>query len=134
MDFTLIVQIVVACTILFLILFNVVLYFNDIEKDTVNYLIKQWAYHKYFFLTTAWGILGGHFFLGSQVPLLGDNTWLPVVLVIVFLGALFLIGKKQDQGFIMKRRIQILLLLLGVLYGHFFWSQRHLDFLDAPLF
>ncbi|APX99775.1 hypothetical protein CLV86_2044 [Lacinutrix venerupis] len=130
MDYTLIVQIVIGITILFLILFNIYLYFNDVENDTVNFLIKRWAYHKYFFLTTAWGILGGHFFLGTEVPLLGPNAWLPVVLVVVLLIALLIIGLKQDKDFVMKRRIQLLLLILGVIYGHFFWSQRHLDYLD----
>lgn len=130
MNVTLIVQIVIAITIIFLMLFNMYLYFNDEKDDTVNFIIKKWAYNRYFFLPMAWGILGGHFFLGSQVPILGQNTWLPVVLVVVLLLAILFVGLKQPKDFVMKPSIQFLLLIIGVLYGHFFWSQRHLDYLN----
>lgn len=130
MDFTLTVQIVIGITIIFLMLFNIYLYFNDEKDDTVNFIIKKWAYHKYFFLPMAWGILGGHFFLGSQVPILGPNAWAPVILVVILLLAILIVGLKQPKGFVMKPRIQFLLLIIGVLYGHFFWSQRHLDYFE----
>ena len=126
------VQYLVSGTIIFLVLCNVVLSFNDIQDDTINFIIKKWAYSKYFFLTFAWGILGGHFFLGTKIPLFGDNWWLPVVLVVLVLVILFFIGKKQDDAFVMESKTQVLLLVLGVLYGHFFWSQRHLPEITFP--
>ena len=129
---TLVVQYVVTGSIGFLILCNVLLSLNDVQDDTINHIIKQWAYSKNFFITFAWGILGGHFFLGTRLPIFGDNWWLPVVLVVVILLAMVIIGRKQKDGFIMSPRIQILLLVLGVLYGHFFWSQRHLDEISFP--
>lgn len=129
---TIIVQYIVAGTILFLILCNIILSLNQIENDTINHILKKWAYGKHFFITFAWGILGGHFFLGTKVPLFGDNWWLPVVLVIVILGALLIIGLKQKDDFVMDRKLQLLLLVLGVLYGHFFWSQRHLEEISFP--
>ena len=129
---TIIVQYIVAGTIAFLVLCNIVLSLNEIENDTINYIIKKWAYGRYFFTTFAWGILGGHFFLGTKIPLFGDNWWLPVVLVVVILAALLIIGFKQKEDFKMSARLQFLLLLMGVLYGHFFWSQRHLEEITFP--
>lgn len=45
-----------------LIMLNIVLNFNRTKNDTVNVILKNWAYNKYFFITFFWGVLGGHFF------------------------------------------------------------------------
>jgi len=123
---------IVIAIIAFLVLFNVYLNFNTIKNDTINVILKNWAYNKYFFLTFIWGVLGGHFFLGSHQPIFGNNWWLPVVLVIVIILLLIIIGKRLDRAFILKRRYQLLLLVSGVLYGHFFWSQRHIPEILFP--
>jgi len=123
---------IVIAIIAFLVLFNVYLNFNTIKNDTINVILKNWAYNKYFFLTFIWGVLGGHFFLGSHQPIFGSNWWLPVVLVIVIILLLIIIGKRVDRAFILKRRYQLLLLVSGVLYGHFFWSQRHIPEILFP--
>jgi len=116
----------------FLILFNVYLNFNKIKNDTVNVILKNWAYSKYFFITFIWGVLGGHFFLGTRTPIFGSNWWLPVVLVIILVAILVFIGKRLAKGFSIKRRYQLLLLIAGLLYGHFFWSQRHIPQVEFP--
>jgi hypothetical protein len=116
----------------FLILFNVYLNFNKIENDTVNVILKNWAYSKYFFITFIWGVLGGHFFLGTTKPVFGSNWWLPVVLVIILVAILVFIGKRLSKDFRIKRRYQLLLLIAGLLYGHFFWSQRHIPQVEFP--
>lgn len=129
---TITVQFIVAATIILLVMGNIILSLNDVPNDTVNYILKKWANGKYFFLTFAWGILGGHFFLGTKTPLIKGNWWVPPLLVVVLLFVLFLIGKKQSKDFVMKPGLQFVLLLLGVLIGHFFWSQRHLPEVDLP--
>ncbi|NOY47839.1 MAG: hypothetical protein GXO84_06525 [Chlorobi bacterium] len=116
----------------FLVLFNVYLNFNKIKNDTVNVILKNWAYSKYFFITFIWGVLGGHFFLGTRTPVFGSNWWLPVVLVIILVAILVFIGKRLAKGFRIKRRYQLLLLIAGLLYGHFFWSQRHIPQVEFP--
>jgi hypothetical protein len=116
----------------FLVLFNIYLNFNNIKNDTVNVILKKWAYNKYFFITFFWGVLGGHFFLGTRVPVFGSNWWMPVTLVIAIAITLILIGRKFDRNFILKLPYQALLLVLGVLYGHFIWSQRHIPNIDFP--
>ncbi len=123
---------IVIAIIAFLVLFNAYLSFNTIKNDTINVILKNWAYNKYFFLTFVWGVLGGHFFLGSYKPVFGSNWWLPVVLVIVIILLLIVIGKRLDRSFILKRRYQLLLLISGVFYGHFFWSQRHIPEILFP--
>lgn len=132
MDIKLIVQLVVACSIGFLILLNVLLYFNDIEDDTVNFIIKSWAYNKYYFITFVWGVLGGHFFLGSYNPVFGSNWITPLILLALIVILLIYFGRKLEKNFVLKRRYQLILLITGVLYGHFFWAQEHLDKIDFP--
>ncbi len=128
-----IVEHIVIGIVLFLLLFNIYLgYFNKIKNDTVNIILKNWASNYYFFITFAWGVLGGHFFLGTRTPLFGSNWWLPVLLVILVLIILYLIGKRLQPDFVLKNYLQFLLLLLGVLYGHFIWSQRHIPKVDFP--
>ena len=126
------VEYIVIGIIGFLILFNIYLNFNKIENDTVNVIIKNWAYKQYFFITFVWGVLGGHFFLGTPKPVFGSNWWLPVVLVIGIIVLLIIIGKKVTIEPKVKRRYQFLLLVAGLLYGHFFWSQRHIPEVEFP--
>ena len=116
----------------FLVLFNIYLNFNTIKNDTVNVILKKWAYNKYFFITFFWGVLGGHFFLGTRVALFGENWWLPVLLLIVITIILILIGRQFKRTFVLKLPYQMLLLISGVLYGHFIWSQRHIPTIDFP--
>lgn len=116
----------------FLIFFNIYLNFNKIENDTVNVILKNWAYKEYFFITFIWGVLGGHFFLGSKTPVFGSNWWLPIVVVIILIIALFIIGKNVTILPKVKRRYQFMLLVIGLLYGHFFWSQRHIPEVEFP--
>ena len=123
---------IVIAVVGFLVLFNFYLNFNKIENDTINVILKNWAYNKYFFLTFSWGVLGGHFFLGSPRPVFGSNWWIPVVLVILLIFLLIFIGQKLDRSIVLKRRYQLFLLITGVLYGHFIWSQRHIPDISFP--
>lgn len=116
----------------FLIIFNIYLNFNKIENDTVNVILKNWAYKKYFFITFLWGVLGGHFFLGTEKPVFGSNWWLPLLTVIVVIIGLVIMGRRLIITPKVKRRYQFVLLIAGVMYGHFIWSQRHIPEIDFP--
>lgn len=116
----------------FLVLFNIYLNYNNIKNDTVNEILKKWAQNKYFFITFLWGVLGGHFFLGTRKAAFGSNWWIPVILVIVIAAILVLIGSKFKKNVVLKIPYQAVLLLSGVLYGHFIWSQRHIPTIDFP--
>ena len=126
------VELIVVAIIGFLILFNIYLNFNKIENDTVNVILKNWAYNKYFFITFIWGVLGGHFFLGSPKPVFGSNWWLPVILVIAITVFLGFAGRHLPNDLKIKRRYQFILLIAGLLYGHFIWSQRHIPEVEFP--
>ncbi|WP_298364822.1 hypothetical protein [uncultured Lutibacter sp.] len=126
------VEYILIAIIGFLVLFNIYLNFNKIENDTINVILKNWAYNKYFFITFIWGVLGGHFFLGTKSPLFGSNWWIPVVLVIVIVFILILIGKKFKSDFVLQQRYQLVLLITGLLYGHYIWSQRHIPEVVFP--
>lgn len=126
------VELIVIGIVGFLILFNIYLNFNKIENDTVNVILKNWAYQQYFFITFVWGVLGGHFFLGTNTPIFGSNWWLPVVVVIAIILILVYLGKRIQFDPKVKRRYQFLLLITGLLYGHFFWSQRHIPEVEFP--
>jgi hypothetical protein len=115
-----------------LVLFNFYLNINKVKNDTINVIIKNWATHQYFFISFIWGVLGGHFFLGSPKPVFGNNWWLPLLLLFALLVILILLGRRLDRSFIIKRRYQFSLLIAGVLYGHFFWSQRHIPQISFP--
>jgi len=96
--------------------------FNNIKGDTITGILNGWAYGKNFFITLAWGILTGHFFLGSKVPLIKDNS-MSVVIVALLAVTAALIGcsmkwKKTNWLF------QLAVLITGTIIGHFIWSMN----------
>ncbi len=42
-------------------------------------------------------------------------------------------GRKLSKDYIVGIRNQIILILSGVLFGHFIWSQRHEEFIKFTL-
>jgi len=116
---------IVGFCLVIIMTLNFVLNYNHIKNDTVNNILVQWSNGRFFFITFLFGVLGGHFFLGSENPLFKDNWWLPVVLIIVLSGVLFFIGKRKPKDFKLKRHYQVILLITGLMYGHYVWSQRH---------
>jgi len=98
---------------------------NRIKNDTINNRLNLWANGRFFFITFFWGVLGGHFFLGSEKPMFCCNSWLPVVIIIIISAILFFIGMRLPKTFKIKQKYQVLFIITGLLYGHFVWSQRH---------
>jgi hypothetical protein len=96
--------------------------FNNIKGDTISAILNNWAHGKSFFITLAWGIITGHFFLGSKAPLIKDNT-MSVVIVALLAVTAALIGcsmkwKKTSRLF------QLAILITGIVIGHFAWSMN----------
>jgi len=115
------VWIIVQVCIGAIVTLNLILILNAVKNDTVNNRLSLWANGKYFFITFLWGVLGGHFFLGSTKPLFCCNWWLPVVLIVVLAGILLLLRNRIK----VKPYHQVILIFAGLVYGHFVWSQRH---------
>ncbi|WP_452220528.1 hypothetical protein [Lacinutrix salivirga] len=129
------VEIIVFSTLGLLIVLNAILNINHYKNDTINVLIKNWSFNKYFFITFLWGVLGGHFFLGTAKPILEifKTHWEipPIILVLIVLVMMFY-GRKLDKDFVIDTKYQIILLLSGLLFGHFIWSQRHEELINFP--
>ncbi|WGK64285.1 hypothetical protein [Croceiramulus getboli] len=121
------VQLFLLLTAGILMLLNIWLYFNGEEDDTISHVLKSWAFDRYFFITFAWGVLGGHFFLGVKESILGTSLWLPPLLVVVIMALLYYLGVRYRDRWTIQPKHQFALLISGFLFGHFFWSQRLLE-------
>ena len=68
-----------------LIFFDIYLYLNKMKGDTISYILKTWVYGKFFFITYFWGVLAGHFFLGSNKSYFGNATWNQLIILEIIL-------------------------------------------------
>ena len=105
-----------------LIFIDIYLYLNKTKGETISYILKTWVYGKFFFITYFWGVLAGHYFLGTYKSFFVNNTWnlliiLEIALILFCYGMFFKI-KLKSEG-------QIVLLLIGLSVGHFFWSLNY---------
>ncbi len=96
------------------------LYLNDTPGDTISNVLRDWAYERFFVVTWAWGVLGGHLFLTNPNPPLGST--LSIVLLLALTLALFVAGYFFFKGPI-PVAVQAVLLLLGVIAGYVLWPQ-----------
>lgn len=114
---------------LIFVLFEIVLNLMDIGGETTNVFLFRWSKGKFFFIPFALGAIMGHLFLGAKRVVFEteiiqgmDNDMLSVIvlgglaLIMVLIG--FLIPFNKSKSFLS------LLLILGLLYGHFFWSMN----------
>ena len=115
------VWVIVQVCIGIIVVLNLILNLNTVKNDTVNNRLSIWANGPYFYISFFFGVLGGHFFLGSATPLFCCNWWLPVVLLVVITSILLLLRNKIK----IQPYHQVILIVLGLVYGHFVWSQRH---------
>ena len=96
--------------------------FNNIKGDTISAILNGWASGKNFFILLAWGILTGHFFLGSKAPLIKDNT-MSVVIVALLTVTAALIGCSMKWTKT-SRLFQLAILIVGIIIGHLTWSMN----------
>jgi len=114
-----IVEIIVFSTIGLLIALNIILNLNRYKNDTINVLIKNWSYNKYFFITFLWGVFGGHFFLGTKEPIhtiFIDHWEIPPILLAVIVIIMILYGRKLPENYVVSTRNQIILISSGLLF------------------
>ena len=127
------VEIIVFSTIGLLVVLNAILNINKYKNDTINVLIKNWSFNTYYFITFLWGVFGGHFFLGTKEPIHSifvDHWEIPPILLAVIVIIMIIHGRKLPKDYIVGIRYQVILILSGVLFGHFIWSQRHEEFIN----
>ncbi len=114
-----IVEYVLIFLIILIIIFDVILYKNDTKGDTISNIIRDWINGKYFFITFAWGVLAGHLFLGAKSDIINNEPIRLGILIgiIIILAIVGIIINKR-----LKLFVQIILLVTGILAGHFLWS------------
>ena len=119
-----IVQLFLVIVGLAFIAFEVITNMNDVEDDTTNIILYQATLKRMLFIPFAIGAIAGHLFLGTTSKIFPsykiinplDNE------LLVFISALlFLFSKKIITR---SREFLTILLLVGLLYGHFFWSMN----------
>lgn len=117
-----IVEIIMITFAIFYVILEVILNLNDLDNDTSNVLLLQWSNGKLFFIPFVLGAIGGHLFLGTKDPSFDLNPMLPVAMlfgvVIVMVIIAFLTHFKKTK------LLHSILLALGLLYGHLFWSMN----------
>ena len=104
------------------LVFEIILNLNDIDDDTSNIILLDASKDKLFFIPFALGAIVGHLFLGTENEFfyIGD---LPPVLILFGLAIVAtIIGYKVP----FKKTLLFLsvLLILGILFGHLFWSMN----------
>ncbi|ELS02588.1 hypothetical protein Xen7305DRAFT_00023030 [Xenococcus sp. PCC 7305] len=91
--------------------------FNDVQEDTISEVIQNWSYSRFFVITWAWGVIGGHFFLARATPLFSSPSPLMILLGLTFL---ILVAGLSYKA-IVPIPAQLILLILGTAAGHFLW-------------
>lgn len=114
---------------LIFVLFEIVLNLMDIGGETTNVFLYNWSKDKFFFIPFALGAIMGHLFLGTKRPLFEmeliqgiDNDMLSVLGLAGLAVLMTLIGVLVP--FRKSTLFLSVLLVLGLLYGHFFWSMN----------
>ncbi|HUM98176.1 MAG TPA: hypothetical protein PK275_09985 [Chitinophagaceae bacterium] len=129
MSNTEIVQLLLVIVGLFFVAFEVFTNMNDVEDDTTNVILYQATLKRMLFIPFAIGAIAGHLFLGTTSKLFPsyniitaiDNELLVIMGLAVISGLLVLFSKRIKTR---SREFLTVLLLAGLLYGHFFWSMN----------
>ncbi len=124
-------EIVVGIMIFFAIAYvviEVILNLNGVKEDTSNIILLKASQGKLFFIPFALGAIMGHLFLGT-----GDSSYqmsksmYPVLilfgLAILSIGIAYLLKLKKPVPIWFLS----ILLGLGLLYGHLFWSMNYTE-------
>ncbi|MEM6806955.1 MAG: hypothetical protein AAF696_36480 [Bacteroidota bacterium] len=88
--------------------------------DNLNFIMFEWS-RKYYFLSFAWGVIGGHLYFGSQNIYISNNHSL-IVISIITLALLLIDFVKKHPPLTNSQRIATL--GVGVMMGHFVWTMN----------
>ncbi|GEO23563.1 hypothetical protein [Cyclobacterium qasimii] len=123
-QYTIVVSIMIGLTVAYFII-EILLLLNDIDNDTTNVLLLEWSRGKSFFIPFALGAIAGHLFLGtSNVAFKMSNGMFPVLIIFGLTIIMVVIGFKVP--FRKTKAFLTAILIVGVLFGHFFWSMNYL--------
>lgn len=122
--YTIVVSIMIGLALSYFII-EIMLILNDVDNDTSNVLLLEWAKGKSFFIPFALGAIAGHLFLGtSNAAFKMANGLFPVLILFGLTIIMVIIGFKVP--FEKTKSFLTAILLAGLLYGHFFWSMNYI--------
>ena len=114
---------------LLFVLFEVYLNIKDIGSESSNIWLLNWSKKQFFFIPFALGAIIGHLFLGTKHLIIEDdiiprlsNGFLTVI--VIFIVALIMTVIGFTVQFKKSSLFLSVLLIVGILYGHFFWSMN----------
>lgn len=117
--------------------FEIYLSMNDIDNDSSNIILYEATKKRLLFIPFAIGAITGHLFFGHSTEILPqtnliqsiDNEFLVVLMLFIISLLLNIISKY------IKTRSKLFItffLILGILYGHFFWSMKTKNYTKNP--
>ena len=120
-----VINIMIGIALVYFII-EILLMLNDIDNDTSNILLLEWSKGKSFFIPFALGTIAGHLFLGTtNAAFKMSNGMFPVLIIFGLTIIMVVIGFKVQ--FEKTKLFLTVLLIAGVIYGHFFWSMNYLE-------
>lgn len=114
-------MIVVGAAITLLVGYDIVALVVGGAKSTISSVMRDWA-HELPILAYAWGVLGGHFFWGHPEPVTTETGDLVLLLFSVWVGVILNFA-YQDGAKDLPLWVWIVIVMAGLVAGHFFWSQ-----------
>lgn len=121
MHYELVKTIMIVFAVIYFLL-EVILNLNDIDNDTSNVILLQWSKKQLFIIPFVLGAIGGHLFLGAKTNYFNMGSSSAVIILFVIGLVAVIIGVKAK--FERTKTLFSILLILGVAYGHFFWSMN----------
>jgi hypothetical protein len=122
-QYSLVVDIMIGLAIAYFVL-EVLLNLNDIDNDTSNLLLYEWSKGKFFFIPFALGAIAGHLFLGTtDSSFKMTNGMYPVLILFGAVIVMVVVGFKAK--FEKSKLLLTILLAVGLVYGHLFWSMNY---------
>jgi hypothetical protein len=129
MDYRSIVQLIIILVGIVFVIFEILLNLNDVPDDTSNILLYEATKKRLLFIPFAIGVIAGHLFLGTSMKVFPDSNVVPFLKneVLVILGMVLISLLLFLISFKVKNRSRVFLtslLVVGLLYGNFFWSMN----------
>jgi hypothetical protein len=123
-QYALVVNIMIGFVVVYFVI-EILLNLNDIDNDTSNMVLLEWSKGKFFFIPFALGAIAGHLFLGtSDSGFKLSNGMYPVLILFGLTIVMLVIGNKVN--FVKTKFFLTVLLAVGLLYGHLFWSMNYI--------
>jgi len=101
--------------------YDVIVATNDIQGDTISAVLRRWG-RDMPVVVYIWGVLGGHFWAGSEALSMSAGDELRITLWSMWMGLILSLW-WYHTGRTLTWWGALLVVNIGLLVGHFLWSQ-----------